>query len=365
MKDSPSGYRLMYDVNRIRRIFKMERPDVVEIGGPYTDPWFAKIAKLYCDPVFVGFYHLEFRDAHIEPAIENWPGWAQKATMRFFDWSLRFMYKTNMHATFVASKCVQDELAKIGVDNTILTPLGVDTEKFDPVRRQEGIRRGWNVGEHDRVLLHAGRLSVEKGTNVVLGAAERLLEDPRVHIVIAGRGGMEAQVEDLAAGHDHVHYMGYVSDPEQLGAIFASCDAYLGTGPYETFGLAILEAMASGLPVIAADEGAGAELAANSAAGLLFEAGDAVSLVAETRKLIAMDLGMLRRRARHYATTNGTWTRTFDLMFRHYARLLARHRGAAAPVYEAPVEVHDLIHPVSTPILAPAISRRQIGAIAP
>lgn len=365
VKDSPSGYRLMYDVNRIRRIFKMERPDVVEIGGPYTDPWFAKIAKLYCDPVFVGFYHLEFRDAHIEPAIEGWPEWAQKATMRFFDWSLRFMYKKNMDATFVASRCVQDELAQIGIDNTILTPLGVDTAKFDPVRRQEEIRRAWNAGPHDRVLLHAGRLSVEKGTNVVLGAAERLLDDPSVHLVIAGRGGMSAQVEDLAAGHDRVHYMGYVSDPERLGAIFASCDAYLGTGPYETFGLAILEALASGLPVVTTDEGAGAELAVNSAAGLLFRAGDSESLVAEARKLIAMDLAMLRRRARHYAITNGTWTRTFDLMFSHYARLLARRHGESVPTFEMPVEVHDLIHPVSTPVLAPAMSRRQIGAIAP
>jgi alpha-1,6-mannosyltransferase len=206
---------------------------------------------------------------------------------------------------------------------------------------------------------------VEKGTNVVLGAAERLLEDPTVHIVIAGRGGMESQVEDLAAGHDRVHYMGYVSDPERLGAIFASCDAYLGTGPYETFGLAILEALASGLPVVTTDEGAGAELAVKSAAGLLFSAGDSGSLVEQTRQLVSMDLSMLRRRARHYAITNGTWTRTFDLMFGHYARLLARHRGQSVPVLEPPVPVYDLIHPVSTPVLAPVVSSRQIGALAP
>ena len=157
----------------------------------------------------------------------------------------------------------------------------------------------------------------------------------------------------------------YFSDPERLGAIFASCDAYLGTGPYETFGLAILEALASGLPVVTTDEGAGAELAVNSAAGLLFRAGDADDLVEQARKLVAMDMGMLRRRARHYAITNGTWTRTFDLMFSHYSRLLARHRGEAVPAFEPPVPVHDLIHPVSTPMLAPAVSRRQIGAIAP
>jgi glycosyltransferase involved in cell wall biosynthesis len=352
---------MMYDVNRIRKIFKQERPDVVEIGGPYTDPWFAKLAKLYCDPVFVGFYHLEFRDAHIEPWIEGWPVWAQRATMRFFDWSLRFMYQRNMNATFVASKVVQDELAEIGVTNTILTPLGVDTTRFDPARRDDELRWSWGVGTADKVLLHAGRLGVEKGTHVVLSAAERLLEDPRVHIVLAGRGGMTPQIEDLAAGHDRIHFLGYISDPAKLGAIFASCDAYLGTGPYETFGLCILEALASGLPVVATDEGAGAELAENSRAGLVFKAGDSQNLVEQVRELMRMDLRRLSRRARYFAVTNGTWKHTFDLMFGHYRRLLAMHRGEQVPeVEEQPVFGEQF---VGAPNLTPV--RRQAGMIAP
>jgi alpha-1,6-mannosyltransferase len=361
--DSPSGYRLMYDINRIRKIFKQEVPDVVEVGSPFTDPWFAKIARLYCEPLFVGFYHLEFRDAHIEPWVSRWPAWAKKATLRFFDWSLRFMYQKNMDATFVASQCVREDLAEVGVSNTILTPLGVEVDKFDAARRDERLRWGWGARPCDRVLLHAGRLSVEKGTHVVLGAAERLLEDPSVHIVLAGRGPMVRQVEDLAAGHDRVHYMGFISDPARLGAVFASCDAYLGTGPYETFGLAILEALSSGLPVVATDEGAGTELARNSGAGLVFKAGDSADLVEKVRELLRADLVELSRRAREFAVTNGTWSRTFDLMYAHYARLLAVHRGEAVPARAAEPrkqpEVEDDI-PTFTP---PLVEERRVRAL--
>jgi alpha-1,6-mannosyltransferase len=326
-KDSPTGYRIILDANRVRSVFKMERPDAVEIGAPYFDPWFAKLARLYCDPVFVGFYHLEFRDAHIEPWIASWPGWMRRATMGFFDWSLKLMYKKNMHATFVASECVQRELAEVGVDNTILTPLGVDTDKFHPDRRDASLRGTWKAAPGDRVLLHAGRLSVEKGTHVVLAAAERLLEDPTVHVVVAGRGGLEERVIAMDAEHERFHYMGYVTDRERLGAIFASSDAYLGTGPYETFGLSILEALSSGLPVVATDEGAGTELALNSSAGVVFRAGDAESLVERTRELLSRDLVFLRKRARRYAERNGSWTHTFDVMFMSYAQLLKLHRG--------------------------------------
>jgi len=332
VKDSPSGYRIMWDLNRVRQIFRDEMPDVVEIGGPYTDPWFAKIAKLYCDPVFVGFYHLEFRDAHVEHWIEGWPSWMRRATMRFFDWSVRFMYQDNMDATFVASKCVQKDLAEIGVRNTILTPLGVDVEKFDSRRRDGDLRSEWGVGKDDVVLLHAARLSAEKGTHVVVGAAERLLEDPRVHIVVAGRGAAAPRVEDLAAGCDRVHYLGYVKDPEFLGKVFASSDIYLATGPYETFGLSVLEALSSGLPVVAADEGGAAEQVENSGAGVLFRSGDSTNLVEKVRELMREDLGVLGVRARKYAVSNGTWGRTFDLMYSHYARLLAVHRGETVPM---------------------------------
>lgn len=333
-KDSGPGYYLMYDVAAILRAFKRERPDVVEIGGPYTDPWFARIARLCSDPLFVGFYHLEFRDAHIEPWIARWPALAQRATLSFFDWALRFMYQGNMTATFVGSEVVQRELAEIGITNTVLTPLGVDIEKFDPARRDEAVRQRWGAEPADRVLLHAGRLCVEKGTRTILDASEGLLEDPTVHIVMAGRGGLAREVEAQAAGHPRFHYLGYVSDPAELGAAFASADAYLATGPYETFGLAVLEALASGLPVVATDEGAGTELAINSGAGVVFKAQDPASLLEKTRELLDQDLEELGRVARRYAEEHGTWKRTFDLMYRRYEELLAEHRrGGRSPVF--------------------------------
>lgn len=344
-KDSGPGYYMLYNAARVSRIFEQERPDAVEVGGPYTDPWLAKFARRYSDPLLVGFYHLEFRDAHIEPWIQQWPVWAKRATMSFFDWALRFLYQDNLQATFVASEVVKRELAEIGITNTILTPLGVDIEKFDPRRRDPAIRQQWGAGPNDRVLLHAGRMCVEKGTKTVLDAADELLEDESVHLVLAGRGGLSEEVAARAAEHPRFHDLGYVSDPAELGAVFASADAYLATGPYETFGLAVLEGLASGLPVVATDEGAGTELAINSGAGLVFKAQDPVSLAQKTGELLTQDLGALGRRARRFSEEHGTWTRTFDLMYDHYQRLLVAHRRRSARPALAPASTLPLGSP--------------------
>lgn len=347
-KDSGPGYYMLYNAAQMRRVFEKERPDIVEVGGPYTDPWLAKLAKLYTDTIFVGFYHLEFRDAHIEPWIQSWPSWAKKATMGFFDRALRFLYQDNLTATFVASEVVKRELAEIGITNTILTPLGVDIEKFDPARRDESVRQQLGAKPGDKILLHAGRLCVEKGTRTVLEAAEGLLQDPKVHLVLAGRGGLSKEVEAMAEKHERFHYLGYVSDQSKLGAIFASSDAYLATGPYETFGLAVLEALASGLAVVATDEGAGTELALNSRAGLVFKAQDGSSLLAKTRELLDMDTEALGKRARRFAEEHGTWTRTFDLMYAHYDRLLREHRADRYVPVPAPTAFNFDARPMAT-----------------
>lgn len=356
-KDSGPGYYMLYNAAQMRRVFERERPDIVEVGGPYTDPWLAKLAKLYSDTIFVGFYHLEFRDAHIEPWIQSWPSWARRATMGFFDRALRFLYQDNLTATFVASEVVKRELAEIGITNTILTPLGVDIRKFDPARRDEAVRERLGAKPDDKILLHAGRLCVEKGTRTVLDAAEGLLRDPKVHLVLAGRGGIADEVSAMAEQHERFHYLGYVADPSELGAVFASADAYLATGPYETFGLAVLEALASGLAVVATDEGAGTELALNSEAGLVFKAQDASSLIDKTRELLTMDLDELGQRARRFAEVHGTWTRTFDLMYAHYDRLLLEHRTERRVPVPAPAPLS-----FSTPNLTPAQSAANVSS---
>lgn len=331
VEDGPGGYRMMWDGGRVREVLARERPDLVEIGAPYWDFALARLASLYSDPVYAGFYHTEFRDAYVGRWTAAWPGWAQRAALRLCNTYLRTLYRDLVSATFVASRCVQQELEAIGIRDTRLVPLGVDLNRFDPIRRDEDLRRAWNAGPGDRVLLHCGRLSREKGTHVVLEAASGLLEDPSVHLVFAGRGGLEEEIESLAASRDRVHFMGYVQDPALVGTIFASSDVYLGTGPYETFGLCILEALASGLPVVTADEGAGPELAERSRAGIHFRSGDPDSLCARTCDLLSMNLGYLSVLARRWAVTNGSWKATFDRLVAHYEELLAERGAVPAP----------------------------------
>jgi alpha-1,6-mannosyltransferase len=208
----------------------------------------------------------------------------------------------------------------------------VDVETFHPRHRDPRLRARWGADPDDVVLLHAGRLSSAKGTHTVIEAAPGMLRDRRVHIAFAGRGGLGPQIEAMAAGHQRVHHLGYVQDPAQMGRIFASADGYLGTGPSETFGLSIIEALASGLPVVVTDKGAGAELGERSKASIAFRADNPEDLCRSVTRLLERDRVDLGAQARRFAETEGSWDHTFETLTDHYLSLLGRVPAASREI---------------------------------
>ncbi|MBV9338798.1 MAG: glycosyltransferase [Solirubrobacterales bacterium] len=138
---------------------------------------------------------------------------------------------------------------------------GVDLHRFDPSRRDAALLPGAvNV-------LYAGRLSTEKGVELL---AEAFLEthrrDPRLHLVLAG-GGPEEQLLRHRLG-DRATFLGWLSG-DALAAVYASADAFLFASTTETFGQVILEAQASGVPVVAVDRGGPTSLIEHGETGLL------------------------------------------------------------------------------------------------
>jgi alpha-1,6-mannosyltransferase len=149
------------------------------------------------------------------------------------------------------------EFERIGTDNLIRVPLGVDLNWFSPERHDPVMRRRW-AADGDLLLLHCGRLSAEKRPRRSLEALASL-RDAGVSAVLAVAGGgplrpaLQAEAADWGLP---VRFLGHVADREELAALLATADVAIAPGPVETFGLAALEALASGTPVVVSAQSA-------------------------------------------------------------------------------------------------------------
>jgi glycosyltransferase involved in cell wall biosynthesis/predicted metal-dependent phosphoesterase TrpH len=140
---------------------------------------------------------------------------------------------------------------------------GVDLERFDPGLRVEGMFPG------EVNVLYCGRLTREKGAELLADAfLQARAQDPRLHLVLAGGGPEEDMLRDRL--REHATFLGWLEGPD-LPRAYAGADAFLFASRTDTFGQVILEAQASGLPVVAVAEGGPTSLIAHGETGLLAE----------------------------------------------------------------------------------------------
>jgi alpha-1,6-mannosyltransferase len=141
------------------------------------------------------------------------------------------------------------EFDRIGARNVARVRLGVDLDTFSPCRRDAGLRAEL-VLDAGALLVHCGRLSPEKHVERSIGALAELHASGRsVRLVIAGDEPRRAALQWRAAGLPAT-FLGIVSARTNVAALLATADVVLAPGPHETFGLAALEALASGTPVV-------------------------------------------------------------------------------------------------------------------
>lgn len=139
---------------------------------------------------------------------------------------------------------------------TKIIPYGVNTTLFHPDKRDAKLRQRIGVDDHTLVLLTVQRLAPVKAVDVLVRVVKDLVErGVDVVLVIAGKGEQEAAlrkyVEQLKL-EKHVCFLGYVPS-QDMPALFASADVYVSHSMFETFGIVFAQAMAAGIPVIAAD----------------------------------------------------------------------------------------------------------------
>jgi alpha-1,6-mannosyltransferase len=162
--------------------------------------------------------------------------------------------------TAYASKEFVDLGLELNRSALVTIPLGVDLELFNPDSRHLPIPIAREIPR--RYIFACTRLSKEKDPLFLLEIARQLSRSrPDLPIVIAGSGPMEQKIrQTVAAEKLNVILLGFVGDKEILARLMSSAEIFLAVGPIETFGLAALEALASGTPVICRSEAAISEI---------------------------------------------------------------------------------------------------------
>ena len=191
------------------------------------------------------------------------------------------------------------EFERIGARNVVRVPLGVDLEWFSPARWDLGMRRRW-AADGDLLLLHCGRLSAEKRPRRSLQAlAELRAAGVPAVLAVAGGGPLRVALQREAAERGlPVRFLGHVGDRRELAALLATADIAIAPGPVETFGLAALEALASGTPVVVSAESALPEVIGDAG---IAAPGEGPAYAAAVRALAARPVQARRQAARAQA----------------------------------------------------------------
>lgn len=303
------GYRVILRTRKVRRILADFAPDVVEVSDRTTlrslGAWAVKRG------VPSTFFSHERADGIL---AANLPGWLRRlvSVEAMADWHNR-----GTRRRFTSVVCTTEfalaEFTRAGLD-AVKIPLGVDLERFHPHNASPKVRAEL-AADDEALLLMAARLSTEKRPELAIDAVRLLHErGHKVRLVCAGTGNRAAAMRARAEGLP-VTFLGFVTDRAYFASLLASADIVLAPGPIETFGLAALEALASGTPAVVNAASALPEVVADAGAAA---EGTAENFAAAVLTLLERDPARRRTAARARAETM-PWSATVDLLLALHA----------------------------------------------
>jgi len=298
------------------------RPDLVHCQTEFVVGRMGQIAAKRHGIPCVSSYHTDFSRYTEAYGVGGLRGLVSRYIARFHRRSRR---------VYTPSEPARQDLARMGVTGVEVWGSGVDVDQFNPNKWSGALRE--ELGADDEfVFLLVSRLAAEKNTHVVIDAF-RILRDKhpelRAMLVVAGDGPSAEALRER--GGDGVQFLGNLERRLILPLLYASADCFVYASETETLGLVVLEAMASGLPVIAAPAGGVADNLRHEENGLSFAAGDA-SAMAEAMARMMRDTALRRRLAhgaRAWAETK-SWRAELDRLDTSYREVISAPGGRIA-----------------------------------
>ncbi len=274
----------------LRRAWRERRPDLVHIATEGPLGWSALGAARQLGLPVASDFHTNFH-AYSRHYGVAWLARPVAAILRRFH--------NRCDCTLVPTDEMAGHLARLGFERLRVVGRGVDARTFSPQRRRPELRAQWGAGEDTLVALCVSRFAPEKNFPLVVEAYEAMRRiDTSAKLVLVGDGPMLAELRRANTGSV---IAGRLVNGE-LSAHYASADVFLFPSVTETFGNVTLEAMASGLAVVAYRTAAARQHLEHECSALLAETGDRDAFIAQAERLarepaLARELGRAARAA--------------------------------------------------------------------
>ena len=325
-------YRFMWKPSQIRPILEKYKPDVIEVGSPYILPSAVRriAKKVVPNAALFSFWHADFPVTYVGRPVAKKLGVKAGTFCR----KAAFWYAKKEFYGFdcvqASSKEAMARLKKNGLPDPRWIPLGCDIDTFSPSKRDESLVQNLKDGCPERLtIFFPHRHCNEKGIDLVLGAydllTQKLGHEPA--IVFAGTGPSLPLVQAAAEKYKHVSYIGFVNSIDEMARYYASVDIGLALSGWETFGLSILESMASGNALVGAAAGAAFEHVTESGAGTILKERTPEALADAIVELYHSDLTDKKAKARKYAE-KFSWNDCFKRQLNLYKEISAQKNSS-------------------------------------
>ncbi len=301
-------YRVLWSVGAAARRARAIAPSLIEVGDPFQFAWAARRIKRSHGIPIVAFHHCD-----VSTILQRRFGpMAGQVALRY----LKSVYQ-DFDLVLAPSRGVAQYLREQGVESVLHQPLGVDTAVFHPRFRQDDLRQRLGLPPDTRLLVYAGRFTPEKKLALLFDAVHAL--GASYHLLLIGNGTPPPSSSQIT-------HLPFQRCSRTLSGLIGGCDLLVHPGDQETFGLVVLEAMASGVPVLGVAAGGVAELV-NDRNGLLVAPGSSSALQQGIITLFRQDLRRLGLLARESVVGRYDWSMIFPQLLRQYGYLLSSQRN--------------------------------------
>ena len=305
------GYRMIVDIRTVYRTLEDLQPDRLEVNDRFTLRAVGDWASRHDVPAMAVIHE------RLDRLVGMYVPWVVRPGM--IARRDNAAVAARFHTVVSPSAWAAQEFVRAGVDNSEVVSWGVDLDRFHPDRRSAVLRRRL-LGDADVLMVMVCRLSPEKRPDSAITTLEALrARGVNARLVIAGTGKSDRGLRRAAEGLP-VPFLGHLQGRDHVAELLAAADVAICPGPIETFGLAALEAMASGTPVVSSRFGAIAELLRPPFGIPAYNYGPAMA----TAAMELLENGQLAREAARAEAERYPWQASIDAM-------LGLHGLAAAP----------------------------------
>jgi alpha-1,6-mannosyltransferase len=329
------NYRLLLRSGAVRRALERFQPDLIECQDAYNLPWTAlAYRRRHPQTALIAAYMTDFPTVYVERPLS---GVVTKPVASLLG-RICYAYCGALYRRFDSIFALSEnggaaKLRTLGIDPVEVVPLGVEVGEFGPTRRDSRLRATLGLEEGQPLLIYVGRLDGEKKPDVVVDAFRRLPREIGAKLALLGEGPLKPDI--AALGDERIIMPGYVRNRAELAHWLASADVYVSAMADETFGISIIEAQASGLPVVGVAAGAMLDRVTD-AMGRLGPVGDVQAMAANILAVWGADHDSMREAARAHAL-QFSWDSSMEALFGHvYPAAFERQRERQLRVAGSP-----------------------------